>query len=89
MKNRLRFVSWLLAAGGLLVWLALGAHVGWTKTSVPVKTFDAVTGIEGIEYQRRFVPGLDLLGGVLLAAGVVGAASCLFSRPNRKQTQPQ
>jgi hypothetical protein len=87
MKRRLRFLSWLLAAGGVLVWLALGAHLGWTKTGVPVKTVDAVTGIEGIEYQRRFVPGVDLLGGTLLASGALAAVSCLFQKP--KQTAPK
>jgi hypothetical protein len=88
MKHRLRFISWLLAAGGLLAWLALGANPGWTKTSVPVKTVDAITGIEGIEYQKRFVPGLDLLGGVLLAAAALAAAAFFLPRPNQKQTQP-
>ena len=33
----------LLAAGA--TWLATGANRGWTKTSVPVKTLDEVTGI--------------------------------------------
>ena len=36
----------VLAAGA--TWLVTGANRGWTKTSVPVKTLDPVTEIEGI-----------------------------------------
>jgi hypothetical protein len=45
---------------------------------VPVKKVDDVTGIEGIEYQRRFVPGLDFLGAAALGAGILAGVSCLF-----------
>jgi len=45
----------LLAAG--ITWLATGANRGWTKTSVPVKTLDEVTGIEGLTLKVRLKPG--------------------------------
>ena len=66
----------VLLAGGL--WLAAGANRGWTKTAVPVKTTDEVTGIEGISYQPRFVPGVDFLGAVALGAGALAGVSLLF-----------
>ena len=66
----------VLTAGGL--WLAAGAHRGWTQTSVPVKTLDEVTGLEGITYQRRFVPGVDFLGAAVLGAGALAGVSFLF-----------
>lgn len=68
-------------------WLALGANRGWTRTTVPVKTIDEVTGIEGIQYRKQFVPGLDLLGGALLAAGGIAGASFLFRNQQTKQTK--
>jgi hypothetical protein len=84
-KNTLRLVALALLLGGGGIWLAAGAHRGWTQTSVAVKTLEDVTGIEAIEYQRRFVPGLDFLGGVLLAAAGLAGAS-LFLRTQTKPT---
>lgn len=72
----------VLLAGGA-IWLSAGAHRGWTKTSVPVKSIDEITGIEGITYKRQFVPGLDLLGSSLLAASVLASASLIFSRKTK------
>ena len=81
MKQTLRILALGLVLAATLAWIALGANRGWTRTSVPVKTIDAVTGLEGIEYQKRFVPGLDLLGGALLGAGSLAGASLAFRKP--------
>ena len=62
-------------AAALTGWLVAGANTGWTKTSVEVKTVDEVTGIEGITYEKRFLPGIELLGlCVLVSTGVAGAS---------------
>jgi len=77
----------ILVAGAL--WLARGAHRGWTQTSVPVKTLDEVTGLQGIDYRPRFVPGLDFLGAALLGAGLLAGASLLFQpKPPTPPIQP-
>jgi hypothetical protein len=76
----------LLTAG--TTWLVTGANRGWTKTSVPVKTLDDVTGIEGITYQKKFLPGVDFLGAAFVVAGALAGTS-LFFRNNKKQTQNQ
>ncbi len=67
----------LIVAG---FWLATGANRGWTKTREPVRFVDEVTGLEGIRYQHRFVPGVDFLGAALLGAAVLAAASLLCRR---------
>ncbi len=87
MKRALRLLALLLALASALAWVAMGANPGWTRTSVPVKTLDAVTGIEGIEYRRQFVPGLELLGGGLVFAAGVAAASLFFRNQQTKQTK--
>jgi hypothetical protein len=79
-----RTLAWLVVVGALALWVGTGANRGWTKTTVPVKRTDEVTGITVDDYQQRFVPGVDFLGAALLGAGVLGGASFLF----RKQ-QPQ
>ena len=68
----------MLAAGSIIYWAAAGANRGWTKTSVPRKMVDEVTGIEGVSYEKRFVPGVDFLGATLLGAGVLAGTSFLF-----------
>jgi hypothetical protein len=72
-------IAVLVLIVAVAMWVFAGANRGWTKTSVPVKQLDPVTGIEGIEYQSRFVPGIDFLVGALFASGIV-IASSLFIR---------
>ena len=80
MRRTLRILALVLAATAVLAWLGLGANRGWTRTSVPVKTLDEVTGIEGIEYQKKFVPGVDLLATALAGAAVLAGASLFFRK---------
>ena len=83
-KKVLRTLAWLLLVATLAVWVATGANRGWTKTSVPVRRTDEVTGITVDDYQKRFVPGVDFLGAALLGSGILAGASFLF---RKKQTQ--
>ena len=74
MKATLRILAVILILGSPVYWAARGANRGWTKTSVPVKTVDEVTGIEGVTYQKKFVPGVDFLavaeGAGIMLAGI-------------------
>ena len=78
MSKTLRIIALVLALAAAGAWLATGANRGWTKTSVPVKTVDEITGIEAVNYERRFVPGLEFLGTALLGAFLLAGASFLF-----------
>jgi hypothetical protein len=73
----------LLAAG--TTWLATGANRGWTKTSVMVRTLDPVTGIDGITYEKKFLPGVDFLGASALAAGLLAGTSLFFRSKKTNQ----
>jgi len=88
MKSILRLLALLVFVGALVTWFVTGANRGWTKTSEPVKTMDDVTGIEGITYQKRFVPGLDFLGASLLGAGLLTGISFLFRNNNHQTKTP-
>ncbi len=85
MNRIFRGSALVLALAGLGVWVAMGAHRGWTQTSVAVKVADEVTGIEAVQYRSGFVPGVDFMAGVLVASGALGAASLLFR--NQQQTK--
>lgn len=75
MKKGLRAFALVFFVLAVVVWTVTGANRGWTKTSVPVKKLDPVTGLEGIEYRKQFQPGVDFLGAALLAAGLLAGAS--------------
>jgi hypothetical protein len=83
-KQILRIVAAILILAALGMWVATGANRGWTKTSVPVKKTDEVTGITVDDYQKRFVPGIDFLGVALLGSVFLAGTSFLFRKP---QTQ--
>lgn len=88
-KRVLRIVSLLLLVGSLAVWVGTGSNRGWTKTSVPVQRTDEVTGITVDDYQKRFVPGVDFLGGVALVAIVLAGASLLIGKHEQQLHQEQ
>ncbi len=88
MKKTLRIVAAVLMVGSIAFWAAAGANRGWTKTRVPTKVMDTVTGLEGIEWQDKFVPGVDFLAAALLGAGLLAGVSFLV-RTKSKQIKPQ
>lgn len=78
MSKTLRILALVLALAAAGTWLASGGNRGWTKTSVPVRTVDEITGLEAVNYERRFVPGVDFLGAALLGASLLAGGSFLF-----------
>ncbi len=79
MKTALRIASLFVALIAVALWFFGGMNTGWTKPSQEVKTIDAVTGIEAVTWETRFLPGLDFLGAGLLLAFLLWAVS-LFLR---------
>ena len=77
MKRTLRIIAGILIVGAIAFWAATGANRGWTKTRVPKKTVDETTGLEGVQWQEKFVPGVDFLGAALLGAGFLTGLSFL------------
>jgi hypothetical protein len=84
MKKALRILALAVVLVAVAIWAATGANRGWTKTSVPVKTLDEVTGIEGITYQKKFLPGVDFLGAAGVGAIFLAGASFLFRNKNNQ-----
>ena len=86
MKRVLKLLALLVLLAAGATWLVTGANRGWTKTSVAVKTLDPVTEIEGITYQKKFLPGVDFLGATLGGAVLLAGASLFFRKPKTNQT---
>ena len=81
MRRGLRIAALLVALTASVWWVAAGMNRGWTTTSSPVKVVDDITGIEGVTYEERFVPGVEFLGVGLLGAGAMAGISFLFRHP--------
>ena len=75
MKRTIRMIAAILIVGAIAFWAVTGANRGWTKTRVPKKIMDEATGLEGIQWQEKFVPGVDFLGAALLGAGFLAGVS--------------
>lgn len=80
MRLLLRLLALIVLAGVVSWWAATGAHRGWSKNSVEVRTLDEITGIEQITYEDRFVPGVDTLALGAAAAAVMAGLSFAFNR---------
>ncbi len=85
MRKTLRLLAALVILAALITWAACGANRGWTKTSVPIKTTDQVTGIEAISYTPKFLPGVDFLGAAFAGAVVLAGASFFFRKSTNNQ----
>ena len=86
MKSTLRLLAVGILLGAIGYWLATGANRGWTKTSVPIKTVDDVTGIEGVTYQKKFIPGVEFLAVAGAASVLCAGLSFLFRTKSLAQT---
>lgn len=85
-RRGFRLVALALLLGTLGFWAAKGAHRGWTQNQVPTTQKDEVTGLDYVTYEKRFVPGIDILaGGIGIAAGLF-AISFFVQRQSKNQT---
>ena len=50
-----------------------------------MKTLDQVTGIEGITYQPKFLPGVDFLGAAFAGGVFLAGVSFIFRKPKTNQ----
>lgn len=88
MIQALRWLAAICAVGVVLAWFALGAHRGWTKTSVAIEKIDPVTEIVGYEMQSRFVPGVDFLVVGLGGSAGIFVLSLVLSKFLTKKNHP-
>jgi len=80
LANGLRGAALALLVGGLGVWLATGAHLGFTQTSLVTMKRDEVTGIEYPERRPGFVAGIEFPLGTAGAAIVLALLSLAADR---------
>lgn len=79
-RTVLRLLAGLALVGTIGIWVATGAHRGWTKTEITEMKRDEITGIDYPETRKGFVAGFEVLA---LGAGfavVLAAASLVVGR---------
>jgi hypothetical protein len=77
----LRVAGVFIALAVSVYWGLSGANTGFYKDSVEIKKTDEITGIDYVEYEDRFIPGIEfLIAGTGL--GLVLIAVTFF--PSRK-----
>jgi hypothetical protein len=85
-KSALRWLALAVLLVAVGYWLAAGANRGWDKNKVPIKTVDAVTGIENVTYQKKFIPGAEFLAKAATASVLVAACSFLIRTKRLAET---
>lgn len=77
----LRILGALFALAIFSYWAAAGANTGWTKDKIATKKTDEITGIEYVEYQDHFLPGIEFL---TLGTGLGLALIAITFLPSKK-----
>lgn len=89
-KTALRSLALVLFLGAIGYWAAAGANRGWTINSVPKTVHDDVTGLDGVTYEKKFVPGVELLAlAIAVSAAFAGASFFFRTKSNPKASNAQ
>jgi hypothetical protein len=88
MKRALQILAVVLAVATISLWVAKGANTGFTKNRIQVKVIDPGNRNSGTSQMAgSFIPGIEYLGGGLIAAGAFFVGS-FFIRKQTKQQNP-
>lgn len=85
MVRFLRILSLLCLLSALIFWVSTGANRGWSKTSEAIPRLDPITEIEYVEYETRFIPGIDFLALGFISAGTLFLLSVLGQKITTKK----
>ncbi len=85
MKTTLKLLSALLFIASIGLWVAHGAHRGWTTTEHEIRKTDEITGIEYSEYEKKLTLGVELPVVGTIASVLLLTASIFIKKPNSSQ----
>ena len=80
MRRIVRIAAGVFFLATVVYWAVAGANRGFTINYLAQAVPDPVTGLEGTEYRKVFVPGWDFLAGSALGAGILAGSSFLFPK---------
>lgn len=80
MRNFLRASAVVVLWVSVVLWIAQGAHMGWSATSRAVEKIDPVTEQTYPHYVEGFFPGVDFLGCVIIVSALLFGSSFLVRK---------
>ena len=80
-RSILRILALVLILVSTAFWISTGSHIGFSKDRVEIPQVDPITQIEYVDYEERFVMGVEFLA----LAYVLGFTSYGFSFAFRRK----
>ncbi|MBC8244209.1 MAG: hypothetical protein H8E20_07430 [Verrucomicrobia bacterium] len=87
-RSALRLAALGIGCTGLVLWLAGGLHMGWSKSTGTRTEIDEVTGLEYPVTENRYVFGVELLAVTMAVSGGLFGLSLAFRVPSRTGGPP-
>jgi len=80
----LRLAAAIVFVAGVGLWIATGAHRGWTRTQITEMQHDEITGIDYPVTRDGLVAGVDIVAlGTGVSAALLGASLLIGRQPRR------
>jgi len=79
----LRILALLIILGSSAFWVSTGSHTGFSKNRVEIPQVDPITQIEYVDYEERFVMGVEFLALAYGAALASFGLSFAFGRKSK------
>ena len=57
----LRILAFVLIMASIVFWTSTGSHIGFSKDRVEIQQVDPITQIQYVDYEERFVMGVEYL----------------------------
>ena len=79
----LRILALVLILVSSALWVSTGSHIGFSKDRVEIPQVDPITQIEYVDYEERFVMGVEFLA-LACGLGVIsfGLSFAFRRKPN-------
>jgi hypothetical protein len=80
LRHGLKVLAVVLIALTVGIWLSTGAHKGFSKDRVEIEKIDPITQIEYVDYEERFIMGVEYLAAGTIAGLGIFTLSFFFAR---------
>ena len=79
-RSILRILALVLILVSTAFWISTGSHTGFSKDRVEIPQVDPITQIEYVDYEERFVLGVEFLALAYVVGVTSFGLSCAFMR---------
>lgn len=79
-RSILRLIAVVIIVSAVAFWISTGSHTGFSKNRVEVPMLDPITQIEYIEYEDKFIMGVEYLAAAIGIGIATFAISFVFGR---------